>query len=146
MSGGYTDECTRSIEEILETYEPGDIIYVTEEDSEDLDLDSGIYYVDCLSEGDDDVTIAFVRCDGTEPLTFSTALDIVKDGHFICRKGWNGTGMRIGLQEQKGSMLPYLFLQYPKEHRLYPDGCTVPWLASKTDILMDDWMLAPEQE
>jgi hypothetical protein len=31
--------------------------------------------------------------------------------------------------------LPYLYLQYP-------DGAKVPWLASQTDLLSDDWTVA----
>jgi len=31
--------------------------------------------------------------------------------------------------------LPYLYLQYP-------DGTKVPWLASQTDLLSDDWIVA----
>lgn len=31
-----------------------------------------------------------------EKFSFSTALDLVKDGVLVCREGWNGKGMYIG--------------------------------------------------
>ena len=66
---------------------------------------------------------------------FGDALTLLKAGHKLERKGWNGHGMWVELQTPDAHSkmtLPYLFLNYP-------DGRTVPWLASQTDMLSDDW-------
>ena len=72
---------------------------------------------------------------------FGDALTLLKAGHKLERKGWNGKGMWVELQTpDSGSKmtLPYLFLSYP-------DGRTVPWLASQTDMLEEDWMIKTEE-
>ncbi len=51
-------------------------------------------------------------------------------------------GKWIALQRpDSGSMntLPYLYIEYPEGHPAYPKGSRVPWLASQTDLLSDDW-------
>jgi hypothetical protein len=35
--------------------------------------------------------------------------------------------------------LPYVFLSYPKDAANTP-GARVPWLASQTDLLAEDWV------
>jgi hypothetical protein len=35
--------------------------------------------------------------------------------------------------------LPYIYIEYPAGHPAYPQGSRVPWLASQTDILAEDW-------
>lgn len=58
------------------------------------------------------------------------------------RRGWNGKGMWIELQVPDANSkmtLPYIFMEYPAGHPAYPNGSRVPWLASQTDILADDW-------
>ena len=68
-------------------------------------------------------------------MNFGEALTLVKNGHKIHRSGWNGSGMWVELQSpdvNSKMTLPYLFLAYP-------DGRTVPWLASQTDLLSSDW-------
>lgn len=68
-------------------------------------------------------------------MNFSHALDLLKSGHKLARKGWNGKGMYIELyQSQKPEYLPWL--------RMYTvDQKFVPWLASQTDLLANDWEL-----
>lgn len=76
--------------------------------------------------------------------SFSDALAYLKQGHKVARAGWNGKGMWIELQvPDAGSKmtLPYLYIEYPKGHPAYPEGCRVPWLASQTDLLADDWCI-----
>ena len=66
---------------------------------------------------------------------FGEALKRAKAGKKIARLGWNGKGMWIEIQRPDGQSkmtLPYLFLNYPEGH-------TVPWLASQTDLLSEDW-------
>ena len=58
------------------------------------------------------------------------------------RKGWNGKGMWITKQvpdAHSKMTLPYIFIEYAPGHAVYPDGCRVPWLASQTDMLSNDW-------
>lgn len=66
---------------------------------------------------------------------FSKALINLKQGAKFQRKGWNGKGMWIEIQipdENSTMTLPYIFM-------FTADGQTVPWLASQTDILANDW-------
>ena len=75
-------------------------------------------------------------------MTFSTALPYLKDGHRVARSGWNGKDMWLVLQRPDSlskMTLPYIYIEYPVGHIAYPDGCRVPWIASQTDLLADDW-------
>lgn len=74
-------------------------------------------------------------------LSFSAALIAAKDGEKIARSGWNGKGMWVQIQypDQFSKMtLPYLYLNYPEFSENTP-GARVPWFASQTDILAEDW-------
>jgi hypothetical protein len=54
--------------------------------------------------------------------------------------GWNGKGMWIQLMhptEQSDMTLPYIYMKTAC-------GNLVPWLASQTDILADDWEKADD--
>jgi hypothetical protein len=75
-------------------------------------------------------------------MNFGDALTLVKNGHKMTRIGWNGRDMWIEIQRPDTNSkmtLPYLFLNYPH-------GDKVPWLASQTDMLQDDWMIYEEPE
>jgi hypothetical protein len=37
--------------------------------------------------------------------------------------------------------LPYIYINYPDDAKTTP-GARVPWLASQTDMLADDWSIA----
>lgn len=77
-------------------------------------------------------------------MNFGQALALMKNGDKVCRKGWNGKGLWIELQvpdENSEMTLPYLFINYPEDAKNTP-GARVPWLASQTDILSDDWNVA----
>lgn len=84
---------------------------------------------------------------------FSFALAELKVGYKMCRRGWNGKGMYVVLKPgymdgieaneitrrvhgfEVGTRIvvrPYLEM-YTADHQL------VPWVASQTDILADDW-------
>lgn len=66
---------------------------------------------------------------------FSYALAWLRDGERVCRAGWNGKDMYIELQtptDTSKMTLPYIFMKTA-------DGNLVPWLASQTDLLSDDW-------
>lgn len=91
-------------------------------------------------------------------MDFSMALINLKNGTKMAREGWNGKKMFVVLQKAypegipinqntaealgipQGTVkkfLPYLMMQTAQ-------GDFVPWLASQTDILADDWMTAVE--
>lgn len=88
-------------------------------------------------------------------LTFSGALVELKQGFRLQRAGWNGKGMFIYMvpaaeyPAQRGAakrwagedaMVPYGAYLAMKT----VDGTVVPWLASQTDILAEDWSILPE--
>jgi hypothetical protein len=75
-------------------------------------------------------------------ITFGQALDLLKDGKCVARDGWNGPGLWLELQRPDANSLmtlPYVFLNYPHGSSVYPNGARVPWLASQTDLLAEDW-------
>ena len=81
-------------------------------------------------------------------MNFGDALAALKAGQRIARAGWNGTGMwlRLVTADDWGTSA----VDLPPGTRLLPwigmktaDGGFVPWLASQTDVLADDWSVAP---
>lgn len=71
----------------------------------------------------------------TTGLTFGSALVYLKEGRRVQRAGWNGPGQWLGLQvpDQHSKMkLPYIYISPVS-------GQLVPWLASQTDMLAEDW-------
>lgn len=78
--------------------------------------------------------------------SFGTALAYLKMGSKVTRHGWNGKGMWLELQrpDQRSKMtLPYVFLCYPTDRISPTPGARVPWLASQTDMLAEDWAILP---
>lgn len=86
-------------------------------------------------------------------LNFGQALEHLKAGGKVARVGWNGKGMWLALQKgypdgvainkntaeatglPEGTVcrfLPYIIMRTV-------DGSFVPWLASQTDLLAEDW-------
>jgi hypothetical protein len=68
-------------------------------------------------------------------MDFGHVLMRLRDGDKLARKGWNGKGMHIALQEpdeHSKMTLPYIYL-------MTSQGELVPWDASHTDLLADDW-------
>lgn len=77
-------------------------------------------------------------------MNFGSALEELKRGGIVRRDGWNGKGLWLELQvpdAHSKMTLPYIFLNYPADATNTP-GARVPWVASQTDILADDWQLA----
>ena len=76
--------------------------------------------------------------------TFGDAIAALKQGKRVAREGWNGKGMWLALQvpdEHSKMTLPYIYIEYPEGHPAYPKGSLVPWLASQTDTLAEDWLI-----
>lgn len=74
-------------------------------------------------------------------MDFGNALTVLKSGGKVQRDGWNGKGLWLELQTPDAHSkmtLPYLYLNYPDDAQNTP-GARVPWLASQTDVLAEDW-------
>lgn len=85
-------------------------------------------------------------------LPFSLALEAVLDGRKVTRKGWNGKEMFIFLVNGSTFQVnrPPLLGIYPEgtEIKYRPhidmrtaDGSVVPWVASQSDLLSEDWAI-----
>jgi len=72
-----------------------------------------------------------------EPNDFSFALRELKSGRLVSRHGWNGKGMWIQLQvpdNHSKMRRPYIYMSPI-------DGELVPWVASQSDLLAEDWYI-----
>jgi hypothetical protein len=75
---------------------------------------------------------------------------LLKAGHRVARKGWNGKGMwllmtggdTLIMEQGDGTEIEYPGLPYILMKTA--DDKAVPWLASQTDILAEDWTLVEE--
>ena len=78
-------------------------------------------------------------------MNFGDAVRALKDGKRVARAGWNGRGMWLTLvkswngafggplpPEMQWSMGPFICMKTVGD-------VFVPWLASQTDVLADDW-------
>jgi hypothetical protein len=75
-------------------------------------------------------------------MNFGQALEALKAGQKVSRSGWNGVGLWLELQvpdAHSKMTLPYIFMSYPDNAKTTP-GARVPWLASQTDVLAEDWV------
>lgn len=77
-------------------------------------------------------------------MNFSEALNVMNQGGIVRRAGWNGKGLSVRIikpeSADSGNMtLPFIALTYPVNNDVYPKGAKVPWLASQTDLLSEDW-------
>ena len=75
-------------------------------------------------------------------MNFGQALTMLKVGDTVTREGWNGKGMWLKLQfpDANSKMtLPYIYMSTTQ-------GDLVPWLASQTDMLAEDWEMVYADE
>ena len=88
-------------------------------------------------------------------MDFGEALKALKDGKAVARKGWNGKGMFLTLQN--GSEVDGTNMRNEPARKYYGDNkvkvCphidmkaadgtyVVGWLASQTDMLAEDWCI-----
>lgn len=80
----------------------------------------------------------------TNGMTFGLALEAMKRGAKVARAGWNGKGMwlllvnnwngQIGTMPPNYGLLPWIGMKTA-------DDKFVPWLASQTDMLANDWSI-----
>lgn len=82
----------------------------------------------------------------TSPTNFGGAIEALKAGRKVARKGWNGVGIFIAAQfpdDQSASTQPYIYIDtrgLVTNNPNAPKG-RVPWIASQTDMFAEDWML-----
>ena len=81
-----------------------------------------------------------------DEMTFGLAIEALKKGHKVARKGWNGKGIFIELQtptEQSKMTSPYIYIDTTGLQGDNPHAprSLVPWLASQTDMLAEDWVV-----
>nr|WP_315243064.1 DUF2829 domain-containing protein [uncultured Albidiferax sp.] len=73
-------------------------------------------------------------------MDFGRALKFIRGGAAVRRAGWNGKGMFLVIIEADGykvfgsvyPLLPFIAMKTA-------DGMMVPWLASQSDLLAEDW-------
>ncbi|MET7335864.1 DUF2829 domain-containing protein [Nonomuraea sp. NPDC005650] len=97
---------------------------------------------------------------GADVLSFGEALELLKSGERLTRAGWNGRGMWLFLVPGStltvqagrplGEAAPDLVGQ-TVEYRPHidmktVDGQIVPWVASQSDLLADDWLIVVDLE
>lgn len=89
---------------------------------------------------------------GVTGLTFGLAVEALKNSQKVCRIGWNGKGMWLGLIKGEDYAIhglhPLAQLGRGTDIQCLPwigmktaDDKFVPWLASQTDVLAEDWMI-----
>lgn len=87
----------------------------------------------------------------TGNFTFGMAIEALKMGHKVQRSGWNGKDMYLVILDPARDNLITLSVscvEATRELALQPfivmktvDNTYVPWLASQTDMLSDDWRI-----
>lgn len=96
---------------------------------------------------------AYRSCDGC--MTFGGALELLKMGFKVARKGWNGKGMFVVYQKGYPDGIPCnkqtaeawgmnegdLFRCNPYLQIRNVDGSHSMWVPSIGDVLADDWMV-----
>jgi len=74
-------------------------------------------------------------------MTFGLAVEALKKGYRICRKGWNGKGMYIQLNKggdyEFSELLPFFVIKNTS-------NSFNTWVPSISDILAEDWMIVEE--
>ena len=77
-------------------------------------------------------------------MNFGQAIELLKQDKKVRRKGWNGKGIFIKLQipdEYSKMTHPYIYIDTTGLETNNPNAPKdrVPWLASQTDMLSEDW-------
>lgn len=81
-------------------------------------------------------------------MTFGLAIEALKAGKRVARAGWNGKGMWLAMVGDghydvgiktvgECALLPWIGMKTA-------DGKFVPWLASQTDVLAEDWQIVAD--
>lgn len=83
----------------------------------------------------------------TNCMNFGLAIEAMKMGKRVRRRGWNGKGIFVELQtpDAYSKMThPYIYIDTTGLQTDNPEAPKnrVPWFASQTDMLADDWEIA----
>lgn len=86
---------------------------------------------------------------GEATFSFGEAIKYLKRGMKVARKGWNGKGIYLEMQipdEHSKMTLPYIYIVTNGLITDNPDAPkgVVPWLASQTDMLSEDWVFVED--
>ena len=78
-------------------------------------------------------------------MNFGKAIELLNNGSVVQRAGWNGKGMWLSLVTNWNGNIAG---QVSEDFHFKPwicmytaDNGLVPWLASQSDILADDWLI-----
>ena len=82
----------------------------------------------------------------TNAMSFGLAIEAMRKGKHVCRRGWNGRGIFIAIQTpDKNSKMtsPYIYIDTTGLITKNMDALKscVPWIASQSDMLADDWII-----
>ena len=133
-------------------------ILINERPQAKVDYVDKTYNDDLVHSNSDQIWITeYIFVNDSDDMSFGDALEILKDGGVVTRKGWNGQGQFLyyvpeneyapcteaAVREFKGDLVPYR----PYIAIKTVQGDVVPWCASQTDLLAEDWVdLTPEEE
>lgn len=110
----------------------------------------GAYTEELVHKNNEQIYISdYIFAHDEDAKDFGEALDILKEGGIVTRKGWNGKGMYLyyvpaseyepcteaAKREFDGKPVPYRAYIAMKT----VDKEIVPWVASQTDMLAEDW-------
>jgi hypothetical protein len=81
-----------------------------------------------------------------QQITFGAAVEALKQGKRLARSGWNGKGMWLEYvasydYNPNGTGYSLGCKKLPWIGMKTADNSFVPWLASQTDILAEDWVI-----
>ncbi len=81
-------------------------------------------------------------------MNFGQALEKLKQNKRVCRSGWNGKKMwlRIVIPGGDSKKLDMGMENLPYIEMKTADNKLVPWLASQTDVLAEDWQIVDSKE
>ena len=79
-------------------------------------------------------------------MKFGKAIEALKEGKRVARNGWNGKGIFIELQVPDANSKmssPYIYIDTTglDSDNVDAPRSLVPWLASQTDMLSEDWVV-----
>ena len=85
-------------------------------------------------------------CEVGQGLSFGDAIKALQAGQRVARAGWNGKGMWLWIPETLDEFCTKVFACGDDAFEAAPwigmktaDNKFVPWLASQTDVLAEDW-------
>ena len=74
-------------------------------------------------------------------MNFGHAIEMLKAGYKVARSGWNGKGMWLRLIIPEIADIDMGYDNLPYIEMKTADNKLVPWLASQTDMLAEDWTI-----